>query len=97
MRSVKDKLIDFVFRHESDQAQTVKDLIAATYATASRLREDCSDLAARRYRRGEHRYKTCWDMHISESQYYKLLSKFLMVARAVFDAEPVARAKVEAS
>ncbi len=90
MRHVKDKLIDFAFRHESDQPQTVKDLIAATYAatyaTASRLREDCSDLAARRYRKGEHRYKTCWDMHISESQYYKLLSKFLMTARAVFDA-----------
>ena len=97
MRHVKNRLLDLVFRHEREQSETVKALIAATYATASRLREDCSELAARRYRRGEHRYKTCWEMHISEPQYYKLLSKFLMVARAVFDAEPVARAKVEAS
>ena len=97
MRHVKDKLIDFAFRHESDQPQPVKDLIASTYAAASRLRKDCSDLAARRYRKGEHRYKTCWDMHISESQYYNLLSKFLMTAREIFGAELVARAIVEAS
>ena len=82
MRHVKNRLLDLVFRHEREQSETVKALIAATYAAASRIRADCSELAKRRYRKGEHRYKTCWDMHISESQYYKLLGKFLSVAKA---------------
>ena len=93
MRHVKDRLIDFAFRHEREQSETVKNLIAETYAAASRLRKDCFELATRRYRKGEHRIKICWDMNISESQYYKLLRKFLSVAVDVF----VAGAVVDAS
>lgn len=86
MRGVKDeyRLMDFVFRNESDQIQSVKDFIAVTYSLPG-LRVECAELAARRYRKGEHRYKTCWDMHISEPQYYKLLGKFLSTAKAVHE------------
>ena len=86
MRGVKDefRLMDFVFRHEHDQAQPVKDFIASIYALPG-LRVECTELAARRYRRGEHRYKTCWEMYISESQYYNLLGKFLMTAKAAYE------------
>ena len=86
MRGVKDeyRLIDFVFRHEHDQTQSVKDFIASTYALSG-LRVECTELAARRYRKGEHRFKTCWEMHISESQYYKLLTKFLTAAKAAHE------------
>ena len=86
MRPVKDEFrpIDFVFRHESDQPQSVKDFIAAIYELSG-LRADCTELAARRYRKREHRFKSCWDMHISESQYYKLLSKFLMAAKTAHE------------
>lgn len=86
MRGVKEefRLIDFVFRHEPDQTQSVKDFIASTYALSG-IRLECRELAARRYRKGEHRFKTCWEMHISEPQYYKLLSKFLSTAKAVYE------------
>ncbi|MBR1806405.1 MAG: hypothetical protein IJ774_08490 [Selenomonadaceae bacterium] len=86
MRGVKDeyRLMDFVFRNESDQTQPVKDFIAVTYSMSG-IRAECRELAARRYRKGEHRFKTCWEMHISEPQYYKLLGKFLSTAKAVHE------------
>lgn len=92
MRPVKDdlRLLDFAFRHEQDQPQPVKDLIASTYAAAARA--DCSELAQRRYRKGEHRIKTCLEMFISEPQYYKLLRVFLQTAKEIFDADALVTA-----
>ena len=84
MRGVKGefKSLDFAFRHETHQAQSVKNFIAASYAAAA---PDCHTLAEHRYRNGEHRFATCRNMHISESQYYKLLGKFLQTAKALHE------------
>ena len=87
MRGVKSefRLLDLLFRRENEQNQQQLQIIAASYEAAQSQDIESATLAARRYRKGEHRFATCRHMHISESQYYKLLSKFLATAKAVHD------------
>lgn len=87
MRGIKDefKQPDSVFRRERDCTDRQIEFIVASYAAAYENNSASAILAARRYRKGEHRFATCRHMHISESQYYKLLSKFLSIAKAVHE------------
>ena len=87
MRGVKDefKQLDFAFSRERDCTDRQIDFIVAGYAAAQENNSASAELAARRYRKGEHRLATCRHMHISESQYYKLLGKFLSIAKAVYE------------
>ncbi|MBR3747907.1 MAG: hypothetical protein IKN27_13200 [Selenomonadaceae bacterium] len=87
MRGIKDefKHLDFAFSRERDCTAQQIEFIVASYAAAFQIRAECFELAARRYRKGEHRFTTCRHMHISESQYYKLLGKFLSIAKAVHE------------
>ena len=82
MRGVKEeyRFLDFIFRHEDEHNRR---FIASSYSAAAGLRKDCAELADRRYRKCERRIKTCLDMYISVPQYYKLLRKFLVTAKAV--------------
>ena len=83
MRGIKGEYrqLDAIFSRENEQLE----FIAATYAAAESKNSATATLATRRYRKGEHRFATCRNMHISESQYYKLLSKFLSTAKAVHE------------
>lgn len=87
MRSVKDEYreLDSLFRHEREQNQPVKDLIASSYAAAEEINPASAQLAQRRYRKGEHRIKTCLDMFISEPHYYNLLRVFLKTAKTLHE------------
>lgn len=87
MRSVKDEYrqMDFLFRHEHVQNQPVKDLIASSYEATKEINPASAQLAERRYRKGEHRIKTCLEMFISEPHYYNLLRVFLKTAKALYE------------
>ncbi len=87
MRGIKDefKQLDSVFSRERDCTAQQIEFIIASYAAAQENNSASAILAARRYRKGEHRFATCRNMHISESQYYKLLGKFLSIAKAVHE------------
>lgn len=80
MRGVKDEYreLDYLFAHESEE---LTGLIAASYAQAQALNPLAAQVAERRYRKGEHRVKTCRELYISEAQYYKLLGAFLRIAQ----------------
>lgn len=83
MRSVKDEYreLDSLFRHEREQNQPIQNLIASIYAAVKEINPVATALAERRYRKGEHRFKTCLDMFISEPHYYNLLRTFLQTAK----------------
>ena len=84
MRRIKNefKHLDYIFAHES----CITDLkylsvIATTYETVHEINPSAAELARRRYRELEHRFKTCRQLFISEAQYYKLLNVFLRIAK----------------
>lgn len=86
MRKVKDefKHLDYIFAHEplvTDSQHLT--LIASSYETAKEINSFVAELARRRYRELEHRFKTCRQLFISEAQYYKLLRVFLKIAKSV--------------
>lgn len=86
MRRVKNefKQMDYAFTHASTVTDAISlEVIATSYETAKAEKPFAAELARRRYREHEHRHKTCRQLFISEAQYYKLLSSFLRIAKAV--------------
>ena len=86
MRGVKEeyRALDYMFGHESESGRW-SEVIRASYEKAQVSNSSLAELARRRYRAGEHRYKTCRQLYISEAQYYKMLRKFLVIAKAAAD------------
>lgn len=86
MRKIKEEFrhLDYIFAHATDITDLkCLELIAVSYETAREGRPLIAELARKRYRDREHRYKTCRQLFISEAQYYKLLKVFLRIAKAV--------------
>lgn len=84
MRKIKDdfKHLDFIFAHEPKVTDlNCLALIAKSYETAKDINSFVAEVARRRYRELEHRFKTCRQLYISEAQYYKLLRVFLRIAK----------------
>lgn len=84
MRGVKAEFreLDYVFAHEQEltDPQWLR-VIAASYSTAASKNCCAAEVARRRYRKRDHRFKICRELYISESQYYKLLNLFLQIAK----------------
>ena len=82
MRGVKDELkdLDGMFLQEEENPQML-DFITEIYRTVETHFPMIAELARRRYRQREHRLKTCREMFISESNYYRMLGFFLLFAR----------------
>ena len=88
MRGVSEQFreLDFNFAHE----RRVTDpkwlaVIASSYAVIQAKNPLAAELARRRYRKREHRFKTCLHLYISEATYYKRLRSFLETAKAEYD------------
>ena len=87
MRCVKGefKALDCLFRREKFSDPTSLNIIATSYRTAQARYPSACEVAHRRYRAHEHRLTTCRQMYISESNYYRLLAKFLQIAKGEYE------------
>ena len=83
MREIKEdfKQLDSLFRREEALSLESRAVIATAYELVGTKNPSACEVAIRRYRKGEHRLTTCRQMYISESNYYRLLTCFLQLAK----------------